>query len=504
MNADAEPAKEMTPSFVRDQLDEILAQEITALLDIDSTAAMMSFNLASISCITLIIEREREIKQYADFPPERYTKESFLNELVDIGLEKDESLEKTISVVLTSGYIGTDSNGELKAEMPAFMMVGFLDNMFPGMQGMNLVAFVLQMNDEVNSNRKTLDFAKDSFKATLKSRGVAVSKESAEKKATQMVSGTVATSTQAKKVSKKLKKNNLNRLSKLIKGRKKRSLGSPGQQKIKDVFDKGPTKEELEAQKAEIKRTADAAKKAAELAKELAQKDEKIREAEEAAKEAAMQLREIEKREIQLKEAQKEADLAKEKAAEFEARETLMAQKEAQLKALEQKLKREEEQKLKREEEQKLEREEEQKLEREEEIRKKEIEEELKTTSQADDDIESQIAAFESELTMPCPLCKDGEIISKTTEKGKEFFSCTQSECRFVSWDKPYHFDCPLCKNSFLTENVAPNGEKGLKCPRAACSYTQNNIYDPKQNVAKAPKDGPKKKKKRIVRRKRR
>ncbi len=489
MNADAKPTEELTPSFVRDQLDEILAQEITALLDVDSAAAMMSFNLASISCITLIIEREREIKQYSDFPPERYTKESFFRELIDIGLEKDDTLEKTIDVVLNSGYIGTDANGELKAEMPSFMMVGFLDNMFPGMQGMNLVAFVLQMNNEVNSSRKTLDLAKESFKSILKSRGVSVSKESAEKKATQMVSGTVVTSTQAKEISKKLKKNNLNRLSKLMKGRKKRTLGATGQQKIKDVFDKGPTKEELETEKAEVQKAAEAAKKTAELAKELVQKDKKIREAEKAAQKAEMQLKEIEQREIQLKEAQKEAELAKEKAAEFEARETLMAQKEAQLKALEEKLKLEEEQKRQQEKEN----------------QQKQIEEEeLKKTPKADDDIESQIAAFESELTMPCPLCKDGEIVSKTTEKGKEFFSCTSSECRFVSWDKPYHFNCPLCKNSFLTENVTPNGEKGLKCPRAACSYTQNNLYEAKQNVATAPAGGPKKKKKRIVRRKRR
>ena len=179
MNADAIRDDESSPSFVRDQLDEILAQEITALLDVDSSVAMMSFNLASISCITLIIEREREIKQYTDFPPERFTKETFLSELVDIGLEKDDSLKKTMDSVLTKGYISMDPAGELKAEMPAFMMVGFLDNMFPGMQGMNLVAFVLQMNDEVISGRKTLELAKNSFKSTLKSRGVTVSKEKA-------------------------------------------------------------------------------------------------------------------------------------------------------------------------------------------------------------------------------------------------------------------------------------------------------------------------------------
>ena len=61
MATDTKQYRYLDPGFVRDQLDEILAQEITALLDIDSGSAMVSFNLASIACITLILEREREI-----------------------------------------------------------------------------------------------------------------------------------------------------------------------------------------------------------------------------------------------------------------------------------------------------------------------------------------------------------------------------------------------------------------------------------------------------------
>lgn len=481
-------ASGLNPSYVRDQLDEILAQEITALLDIDSGAAMMSFNLASISCITLIIEREREINHYSDSPPERYTHETFVNELVDIGLENDDSLKAALSAVIGKGYISQAENSELKAEMPAFMMVGFLDNMFPGMQGMNLVAFVLQMNDEVNSGRKSLELAIDSFTSTLKSRGVSVTKEKAEKKASEIISGTVVTSSQAKEISKKLKKNNLNRLSKLIKKRKKRSAGSP-QMKIKDVFGKGPSKEELEAQKEEIKKAEEAAKKAAELAKQLAEKEEAIKEAEEAAKEAHRQLQEIEEREKQLAAAQEQAQKTEAMASELAAKEAEMAEREAQLKAMEERLKQQEEAKRLEEEQERL----------------KNEEEEKKKASQADDDIESQIAAFESELAMPCPLCKEGRVESKTTEKGKEFYSCNTDACRFVSWDKPYHFECPLCKNPFLTEETLPSGVKGLKCPRAACAYNQDNLFDPKQNMAKtAAASKPKKKKKLVRRRKRR
>ena len=480
------PGSEASQEYVRNQLDEILAREITSFIDVDSDAAMMTFNLATISCITIIVEREREIKQYADFPPERYNRESFASELVDIGLDNDSYLDNAIDISLKSGYISNQENDELKAEMPAFMMAGFLDSMFPGMQGLNLIAFVLQMYHEVDSGRKSLELAKQSFESSLKTRGVAVTRDNAEKRAGELAAGVQqATTVQAKAISKKLKKENLNRLSKLIKTRKKRTGEYQEKVKIQNVFDKGPTKEELEAEKREIQQAEETARKAAELARELAEKDEKIKEAEEAAQELAQQLKALEEKEKTLESAQEEARIAREKAAELEARETEMAEKEARLRELEERISRKEEEAQLAEETQ---------------IKAKD---EAKL-AKVDDDIESRIAAFEQDLAMPCPLCTTGKVEEKTTEKGKSFFTCNQEDCRFVSWDKPYHFECPLCKNPFLAEMDAPTGEKGLKCPRAACSYSQNNLLEPKQHMAAAAEAAKPKKKKKIVRRKKR
>ena len=124
----------------------------------------------------------------------------------------------------------------------------------------------------------------------------------------------------------------------------------------------------------------------------------------------------------------------------------------------------------------------------------------------AQDDIESRIADFEQTLAMPCPLCSDGRIEEKTTDKGKVFYSCSQKDCRFVSWDKPYHFECPLCKNPYLIEFITPAGTPGLKCPRASCTYSQDNLLTPVQHMAAtaAPADTPPKKKKLVRRVKRR
>ncbi|MBA3009812.1 MAG: DNA topoisomerase I [Proteobacteria bacterium] len=481
MTDDLKSGQENDPVFVKKQLDEILAREIMSFIDVDSDAAMISFNLATISCITIIVEREREIRQYVDSPPERYQRESFTNELVDIGLEKDDYLGTAISSSLKSGYISESENGDFKAEMPSFMMAGFLDSMFPGMQGMNLIAFVLQMNDEVTSGRKTLGLAKQSFEATLKSRGVSVSRDHAEKRASEMASGTQKTPAQTKEISEKLKKRkkeNIDRLSILMKSRKKRSDEYTEKIQVTDVFDKGPSKEEIAAQKAEMEKAEAAVRKDAELARQLAQKDEQIKQAEEAAKKAAEQLKEMEEKELALKAAQEKSDA-------LAAREAQMAEREAQLKAMEERFQQKEDQVRKEQEA----------------GSRKEEDRGEKEAVRSEMDIESQIAAFESELAMPCPLCKNGTIEEKTTEKGKRFFSCSKAECRFVSWDKPYHFECPLCKNSFLIEMQASGDKKGLKCPRAACSYTQNNLLDPKLSMANAAASLQPQKKRKVVRR---
>ncbi len=476
--------------IVRQELDEILAHEITGFIDLDMGNTKMSFNLGTISCIIIIVEREREIKQYADSPPERFTRETFTEELVEIGLEQDDYLERAIDFLMDNGYIGQGANGGLQAELPSFMMVAFLDTMFPGMQGMNLLAFILQINDEVNSGRKSLDLAKESFKGTLKSRGVSVTQDQAQKLATDMVTGVQQRSGQTQKISQQLKKNNVKRLADLMKTRK-RSDTFTQQMLIQDVFDKGPTKEEIEAQEEAARKEAEIAGKFTELGRQLEEKDGQIQQTRLALEQAEKQLEILEKTRSDLAAAREQITLLESKLAQID-------EKDAQIKELEYRNRRLEEDLT---------------AAREEAARKeKEAEKKEKEAAAAidDDDIESRIAQFEENLAMVCPLCNEGKLKSSTTEKGREYYSCSKPDCRFIAWDKPYHFACPLCKNPYLTETTSPEGEKGLKCPRASCSYSQDNLLNPGQSMSAsssatgAPASAEPKKKKRLVRIKKR
>ena len=61
------------------------------------------------------------------------------------------------------------------------------------------------------------------------------------------------------------------------------------------------------------------------------------------------------------------------------------------------------------------------------------------------------------------------------TEMGKIYYKCSNGDCDFISWGKPYHFACPQCNNPFLVEKSKGMGKTILKCPRATCHYWQRH-----------------------------
>ncbi len=51
---------------------------------------------------------------------------------------------------------------------------------------------------------------------------------------------------------------------------------------------------------------------------------------------------------------------------------------------------------------------------------------------------------------MKCPDCKDGDVVTRKTKRGKTFWGCSNwPKCKFASWTKPQ-----------LKVEKAPNEEK--------------------------------------------
>lgn len=445
----------ITPHEIKAKFDDVLVRNINRLLEIDTFTPSLSFNLPTITCLLLIVEREDDIRNAPDSPPDRYTRETFLDALSDVGLSIDDDLMSSFQSLAQYGYVTIGTDEKYHIQISSFAIVSFLNNLFPEMTGMNLVAYILQAIDEVLSGRKKLEDALNQLDQTLISQGIPLSRQNIEKeeKVSLKKQPTQKMKTaETMEVSDDLKKAFRNRMSRLRQHssddtgepRVFTTQGSMGAAKVKKLYS-----QEEDAKMDALEKEKEEAEKAARYAEEKAVKEAEERSSEIAAKEAEI------------------------KAAEIAARETELKLKEAEVKV------------------------------REAEMRAKQLEEERDNSSQEvkddSEDIEKRITAYQDNLTMACPVCNIGKIGSEKTDNGKVYYHCSNENCGFVSWGRPYPFQCPVCKNSFLVEFMSSDNIPGLKCPRATCSFSQNHLQTPTQE---APSLGsPPKKKRKLVRR---
>jgi DNA topoisomerase-1 len=72
-----------------------------------------------------------------------------------------------------------------------------------------------------------------------------------------------------------------------------------------------------------------------------------------------------------------------------------------------------------------------------------------------------------------CPECEDGEIIERTSKKGRTFYGCSNyPDCNFMSWNKPVKKPCPEC-GSLMVEKTTKAKGKHYKCTNKECGHTE-------------------------------
>ncbi|MCX6722882.1 MAG: topoisomerase DNA-binding C4 zinc finger domain-containing protein, partial [Candidatus Staskawiczbacteria bacterium] len=73
------------------------------------------------------------------------------------------------------------------------------------------------------------------------------------------------------------------------------------------------------------------------------------------------------------------------------------------------------------------------------------------------------------DLGIKCPKCKEGDIISRKTNRGKIFYGCSSfPKCDFALWDKPVNEFCPMCDSILVQKNKST-----IKCSNKECEYTK-------------------------------
>jgi DNA topoisomerase I len=63
------------------------------------------------------------------------------------------------------------------------------------------------------------------------------------------------------------------------------------------------------------------------------------------------------------------------------------------------------------------------------------------------------------EIGVPCPKCKDGQIVEKRSKAGRTFYGCNKyPECDFASWNRPVADPCPDCESMVVEKASKAKG----------------------------------------------
>ncbi|PIE75172.1 MAG: hypothetical protein CSA18_01175 [Deltaproteobacteria bacterium] len=468
--------------FFRSELNKTLQQYFKDAVDSSVLPKGINLEIPEIFCLILLVEREEEIKSITD--SQRYTYDSFINELENLGIGSDKVFVDCINFLISQKFINKNAQ-ELEPGEKAFKLVDFVNKIFPGMPGIHFVAYVIQTIEEISSGRKTLEEGKSFFYQTLKSR----SSLKKDTKTGELKS--VEKNTLKKESSGVSTRNMMQKLVELRKARMAEENKYLKKMEVKSVFSVPPKLKEIETEEKRAETIIDESENqnekfenySEENSDEKIHKDIKDSESEEKELESFDNLEESIEPDDNF--SVKEADFVKKTDSENLKSSEKVIEISQESDSLPVNI---DNNKLVEKESIEI---------SSEENKGDENEENQSEKLLSDEDIAKKISAFEQELLMTCPVCKEGKVLEKSTEKGKIFYQCSNDFCHFISWSKPFYFQCPVCANPFLVEIILKDGSKGLNCPRATCDFMQKDQENPKS------KEKPKKKKK-IVRRVRR
>ena len=478
-----EPDMASEKNNVLNVFDEILFKHLERLIGSRYGVGELSMNSANISFIMLLMERENEIESFPSDEIDRYENETLIGDFEEFGFDTAQDMNIVVEEMIQKGYILIDDDRFIP-QKPTISMARLIDLVFPKMPGMNLVAYFVQTIDEVKSKRKDLDSATSQFDQVLQMQGVPLKKGPQQSEPSKVSVQSDDKGSNIHKLDKSLQNNQKVSPEKELKtpiifGRKssdnlldhsRSSSTEPkvlssdaykgkieirkvdfGKPSLKEVEpDKKPSDEcehiEDEEPRTQVKLAETQPHDDAET---ISSDAEVITSFEEPAKtvfdEQSSSVDAIAAREAALDSASSTEDASHDLKSTEQDKSIIDDIKEMAEDNSETRYEKEE-------------------------------------SSTHDDDIEKRIMAFEEDLALKCPICKHSKVTVENTVAGKSYYKCSNKECNFISWGKPYHTPCPKCKNPFLIEASNKAGKTILKCPRATCRYWKKALLDTADN----------------------
>jgi hypothetical protein len=486
------------PLEVQARIDQELVRHIHRLVKSDPQASALPFSFSRIAILLLLLERESEIQAFPESSTQRYTQNEFLSDCIDIGIRTKDDLMASFQDLVVRGFVDKGPDQRCTPNRRATEMIAVLSRIFPGISGVDLVAYMVQTITEVTSRRKSIEDAISHFDQTLSHHEIPLSESGAFTEALEPLDNGDA---REKLAAEEKKRTYLKQMAEI----RSRGAGDPavvtvggfsGPISIRELFPRPQTRPGQPSTRAGAG-PSDSEPDARQGTKPGIPESEPVTEPETDARFDAPPVESQkpapepgtgfghslmpEIHETPLAPAG-ESEMPARGTAEpmlpveacppkpvFEAPPLVGPQTPLDAQAL-------------------------QHPRREPEATNLDI--------LSEEDVESQIEALAQSLALSCPLCQAGTIKTTVTQRGKRYYCCSSPACRFVSWGLPYHYPCPLCQNPFLIEYRPSDGQPGLKCPRATCSYRQSHLGAPEGFPEKAGTPAaPTPKKQKVVRR---
>ncbi|MBU3946701.1 MAG: hypothetical protein KJ882_06495 [Proteobacteria bacterium] len=450
---------------IKNKFNEILSGHIKKLLDSYYETFGLSFNLPELSCLALIQEQISGQSDNFPFCLENYSREKLFDEVSDLGMETGAELDMAFDKLIQKKYIHIDENKNICVNKLTKNVTILLDRIHPNMCGINLLAYIIQTMDEAISGRKELASAIDQFDQTLQLHGVMLKNQEGQQ---EQIKAAASPSSSNLIYQKKVKP--------YIRNQQISGRIEPGTGNGSSIIKSGNLIKSLYTPFSESSITPISERENIKVIEDFSLKDNKNgetgknnsteyeKDSNKISPDEIINEREIiEKKELNIRSDNFKECSNIEKPLEPDSENDLSQKNDLN--------------------------------ESPDNIEKiftadisnktaesdvspvsDETESEDNTTNSflnEDNLIENQIAAFGEELSMQCPVCNSGKVISNTTLKNKIYFRCSNKQCSFISWGKPYYLSCPKCSNNFLIESIQSDGQKMLRCPRATCRYTQ-------------------------------
>lgn len=157
-----------------EQLGTILREQVLGHIGVTRDVPGLNVGISGLTCILLIHQREKELAGTSVTGYLRYTSETLMDDLMDIGIRVDRNYGITLQQLQDQAFISIDVNDRYASEPYSDLLLRILDSIYPSMKGLMLIAYLVQTADEVFSERKGPGQAMDQARQALKSNGVSV------------------------------------------------------------------------------------------------------------------------------------------------------------------------------------------------------------------------------------------------------------------------------------------------------------------------------------------